>query len=238
MTGVQTCALPIYAIVLAGGSSVPRDLPVKGRELKGIHFAMEFLTQNNKRIADILFDEEPLLAKDKNVIVIGGGDTGSDCVGTAIRQRAKSVSQFEILPKPPVKRTDDMPWPTYPNILKTTSSHEEGCNRLWSVSTKEFLSDDKGNVRALLLVDVEWQKSKDHKLTGFREIPGTEREVPCELVLLAMGFLHPKQEGMLENIGVEFDSRGNVYAENYQTSVKNVFTAGDMHRGQIGRAHV
>lgn len=220
------------AIVLAGGSSVPRDLPVKGRDLKGIHFAMEFLTQNNKRIADILFDEEPLLAKGKNVIVIGGGDTGSDCVGTAIRQRAKSVSQFEILPKPPIERTDTMPWPTYPNVLKTTSSHEEGCNRFWSVSTREFLGDNQGNVRALILVDVEWQKSKDNKLTGFKEIPGTEREVPCELVLLAMGFLHPKHEGMLENIDVEFDPRGNVYAENYQTSVKNVFTAGDMHRGQ------
>ena len=220
------------AIVLAGGSSVSRDLPVSGRDLKGIHFAMEFLTQNNKRIADILFDEEPLLAKDKNVIVIGGGDTGSDCVGTAIRQRAKSVSQFEILPKPPIGRTDAMPWPTYPNILKNTSSHEEGCDRFWSVSTKEFLGDNEGNVRALILVDVEWQKSKDNKLIGFKEIPGTEREVPCELVLLAMGFLHPKHEGMLENIGVEFDSRGNVYAENYRTSVKNVFTAGDMHRGQ------
>ncbi len=220
------------AIVLAGGSTVPRDLPVKGRELKGVHFAMEFLTQTNKRIADIAYEEESILARGKNVVVIGGGDTGADCVGTAIRQKAKSVSQFEILPKPPRERTKSMPWPTYPSILRTTSAHEEGCERFWSISTKEFIGDEKGNVRALKVVDVEWEEPKDGQRPGFKEVEGSERIVPCELVLLAMGFLHPQHEGMLEKFGVELDSRGNVLADNYQTSVKKVFTAGDMRRGQ------
>ncbi|NOZ03067.1 MAG: glutamate synthase subunit beta [FCB group bacterium] len=220
------------AIVLAGGSTIPRDLPVKGRDLKGVHFAMEFLTQTNKRIADIAYEEESILARGKNVVVIGGGDTGADCVGTAIRQRAKSVIQFEILPKPPLERTKAMPWPTYPTILRTASAHEEGCERFWSVSTKEFIGDEKGNLRALKVVDVEWEEPKAGQRPGFREIEGSERIVPCELVLLAMGFLHPQHEGMLEKFGVELDSRGNVLADNYQTSVKKVFTAGDMHRGQ------
>lgn len=232
------------AIVLAGGSTIPRDLPVPGRHLKGVHYAMDFLKQNNKRVAgkDFLayrdlesnILEEELLATGKNVVVIGGGDTGSDCVGTSNRHRAASVTQFELMPIPPKERTDLMPWPTYPMLLKTTTSHEEGADRHWSIATKEFVGDDNGNLKALKVVNLEWSTPAPGEPSKFMEVPGSERELPCELALLAMGFLHPQQAGMLEELGVEFDNRGNVLATEgeYKSSVSKVFAAGDMRRGQ------
>lgn len=218
------------AILLTGGSTIPRDLPIPGRNLKGVYFAMEFLTQQNARVSDKKVNGADIWATDKHVLVIGGGDTGSDCVGTSNRHLAKSVTQIEIMPKPPTDRTESMPWPNWPMILRTSSSHEEGCDRHWSIVTKEFIGDDKGNVKALKVVDVEW-KAVNGKMQ-FIEVPGSEREVPCDLALLAMGFLHPQHEGLLKQLHVEFDERGNVRANNYQTSVEGVFTAGDMRRGQ------
>jgi glutamate synthase (NADPH) small chain len=232
------------AIVLAGGSTVPRDLAISGRELKGVYYAMQFLKQQNKRNAGIdpfanatiesnIFAEH-ILAEGRNVVVIGGGDTGSDCVGTSNRHGAKSVTQFELLPKPPEGRNDFMPWPTYPMILKTSTSHEEGADRKWAVATKEFISDLNGNLKALKIVDLEWQISEEGKPAKFVERPGSEREIPCELALLAMGFVHPQYEGLLKQLDVELDERGNVKAteKSYKTNLQKVFVAGDMRRGQ------
>jgi glutamate synthase (NADPH/NADH) small chain len=221
------------AVVLAGGSTIPRDLPVPGRELKGVYFAMEFLKQQNKRVADRKVEGEDIWATGKNVVVIGGGDTGSDCVGTSNRHKAKSVTQFELLPKPPEERADHMPWPTYPMLLKVTSSHEEGADRMWAVATKEFIGDGKGNLKALKIVDLEW-KAVDGRHTQFVEVAGSEREIPCELALLAMGFLHPQHAGLVNQLELELDERGNVRATEkaYQTNIAKVFTAGDMRRGQ------
>ncbi len=234
-----------HAIVLAGGSTIPRDLKVPGRELNGTYFAMEFLKQQNKRnagkdqfakaeIESNIFSDE-IFATNKNVVVIGGGDTGSDCVGTSNRQHAKSVTQFELLPKPPAERTLFMPWPVYPMTLKTSTSHEEGADRKWAIATKEFIGDENGNLKALKIVDLEWkivQMTADR--LNFVEVPGSEKEIPCELALLAMGFLHPQHEGMLNEIGIEKDERGNAKASDktYQTNISKIFTAGDMRRGQ------
>ena len=232
------------AVVLAGGSTVPRDLPVKGRELKGIYFAMEFLKQQNKFNAE----KDPFINADiesnvypetinafgKNVIVIGGGDTGSDCIGTSKRQGARSITQLELLPQPPKSRTEHMPWPVYPMLLKTTSSHEEGCDREWAIATKEFLHDENGNLRALKVIKLEWRLSNDGRATGFEEVKDTERELPCELVLLAMGFVNPQYNGMLEAMRISLDERKNVKADTkfYQTNQEKIFAAGDMRRGQ------
>ncbi|MBK7098138.1 MAG: glutamate synthase subunit beta [Sphingobacteriales bacterium] len=232
------------AVVLCGGSTVPRDLPIQGRELNGVHFAMDFLKQNNKRVdgkdflahkdieSNILTEE--VSATGKNVIVIGGGDTGSDCVGTSNRHGAASVTQFELMSKPPLSRTDNMPWPTYPMLLKTTTSHEEGANRQWSIATKAFIGDENGNLKALKIIDLEWSTPTPSQSARFNEIPCSEREIPCELALLAMGFLHPQHEGLLEQLGVEYDKRGNVMAteKDYKTPIKKVFAAGDIRRGQ------
>ena len=222
------------AIVLAGGSTIPRDLQVPGRELNGVHFAMDFLKQQNKRVSNLTIDENDILTTGKNVVVIGGGDTGSDCVGTSNRQGAKSVTQFELLPKPPDARAAYMPWPTYPMLLKTTTSHEEGVERIWEVATKAFIGDEKGNLKALQIVDLEWSSSADGRPASFKEKEGSIREIPCEAAFLAMGFLHPQQKGLLEELGVELDERGNVKATEaaFQTSVPKIFTAGDMRRGQ------
>lgn len=222
------------AVVLAGGSTIPRNLNIPGRELKGVHFAMEFLKQQNKRIGNSPIEVKEILATGKNVLVIGGGDTGSDCVGTANRQGAKSVTQFELMPQPPKARTAAMPWPTYPMLLKTTTSHEEGCQRFWSVNTKEFLGDNKGHVRAALVVDLEWETDANGRPVKFKEVEGSQREIPCELVTLAMGFLHPQHEGLLQQLGIALDERGNVKAAegSYQTNIQKYFTAGDMRRGQ------
>ena len=232
------------AIVLAGGSTIPRNLKIPGRELKGVQYAMEFLKQQNKRVAgkdplanakieSNIYTEE-LSAKGKNVIVIGGGDTGSDCVGTSNRHGAISVTQFELLPKPPEDRTPGMPWPTYPMTLRKSSSHEEGVTRHWAIATKEFMGDENGNLRALKVVDLEWKRAEDGRAAQFVEVAGSEREMPCELALLAMGFIHPQHNGLLQQLDVELDERGNVKAseKQFQTNIAKIFTAGDMRRGQ------
>lgn len=222
------------AVVAAGGSTIPRNLNIPGRDLKGIHFAMDFLKQQNKTVSNIGFTGERILATEKDVIVIGGGDTGSDCVGTSNRQHANSVKQFELMVQPPAQRTENMPWPTYPMLLKTTSSHEEGCERFWGINTKAFLGDEHGKLRAILVSDVSWELDALGRPVKFNEVSGSEREMPCQLILLAMGFLHPQFSGLVENAGLEIDARGNVKADerNYQTNVAKVFAAGDMRRGQ------
>jgi len=231
---ISTLLRDFNAIVLAGGSTIPRDLPIPGREAKGVHFAMDFLKQQNKRVADRKFDVEDILASGKNVIVIGGGDTGSDCIGTSNRHGAKSVTQFEIMPMPPQVRNEHMPWPNYPMLLKNTSSHEEGAKRAWSVNTKNFIADENGKLTALKVVDVEWEIDANGRPLSFKEVAGTERDLPCELVLLAMGFLHPQKEGLIEKLGIELDNRGNVKASEhtYQTNIAKIFAAGDVRRGQ------
>lgn len=228
------------AVVLSGGATESRDVPIPGRELKGIHFAMDFLSQNNARVSSLKHenhkggDIEEIFATDKHVIVIGGGDTGSDCVGTSNRHKAKSVSQLEITMKPSEMRAPNNPWPEYPFTLKTSSSHEEGCEREWSVLTKEFVNDGNGNVKALKVVEIEWEVALPGQRPGFKEIPGTEKDLPCDLALLAVGFTGPESKGLLEQFGVELDPRSNVKAslKDYKTSVEKVFAAGDMRRGQ------
>jgi len=225
------------AVVLSGGSEQPRDLPVPGRELKGIHYAMEFLTKNSKVVQGVKGAEENLIsAEGKHVIVIGGGDTGSDCIGTSNRHGAKSVTQIEILDKPPVKEDKLLTWPDWPNKLRTSSSQEEGCERMWNVATKEFIGDDKGHVKAIRCVLVKWDKDAQGRWQ-MSEVEGSEFERPADLVTLAMGFVHPVHEGMLAELAVDKDPRGNVQgategAKAYYTSVDKVFAAGDMRRGQ------
>ena len=223
-----------HAIILAGGSTIPRDLGIPGRDLKGVHFAMDFLKQQNKRVSLKDVKEENIFAMDKNVVVIGGGDTGSDCVGTSNRQKAASVTQFELMPKPPGSRTPHMPWPTYPMVLKTTSSHEEGAKRHWAIATKEFIGDENGNLKALKIVDLEWKFTEENKPAKFVEVAGSETEIPCELALLAMGFLHPQHEGLLSQLDVELDERGNIKSseKEFRTNISKIFAAGDMRRGQ------
>ena len=223
-----------HAIVLAGGSTIPRNLNIPGRELNGVYFAMEFLKQQNQRVSNKTVEGDDILATNKNVVVIGGGDTGSDCVGTSNRHGAKSVTQFELMPKPPESRTPFMPWPTYPMTLKTSSSHEEGADRYWAIATKAFIGNEQGQLKALQIVDLEWKISEDGRPAKFEEKAGTEREIPCELAFLAMGFLHPQHEGLVAELGVELDERGNVKATEkmFQTNIQKIFTAGDMRRGQ------
>ncbi|MCX8048717.1 MAG: glutamate synthase subunit beta [Methylohalobius sp.] len=221
------------AVVLAGGSEQPRNLEVPGRELKGIHYAMEFLSQQNRRIAgDEIPPEEAIIATGKRVVVIGGGDTGSDCIGTSVRQGAISIVQLEILPQPPEKENKLLTWPYWPNKLRTSSSHEEGCERLFSVSTKAF-EGQNGHVSKVHCAQVEWYQDSDGRFK-MREIAGSEFTLEADLVLLAMGFVHPVHQGMLEQLKVELDPRGNVKADphHYRTSIDKVFAAGDMRRGQ------
>jgi glutamate synthase (NADPH/NADH) small chain len=218
------------AVVLAGGATAWRDLPMPGRELEGVHQAMEYLPEAN-RVQEGDQDEPAITAAGKHVVVIGGGDTGADCIGTALRQGAASVTQLEIMPRPPQARPDSQPWPTYPMLFKLESAHEEladrGGDRVYAISTQEFVGDEDGRVRALRLVEVEGPQS------GFTPIPGTEREIPAELVTLAMGFLGPQKTGLIEQLGVDLDPRGNVRRDKtYKTSVDGVFVAGDMGRGQ------
>ncbi len=221
------------AIALTGGSEHPRDLPVPGRELDGVHFAMQFLTQQNRRVAgETVPGEAAITAKDKHVVVIGGGDTGSDCIGTSIRQGALSVTQLEIMPRPPEKENKDLTWPYWPLKMRTSSSQEEGCDRDWAVATTR-LTGDGGRVTALHGVRLEWV---DDGKGGrkMQEVAGSDFELKADLVLLAMGFVHPVREGMIEELGVDLDPRGNVQADTdrYQSSVDKVFSAGDMRRGQ------
>ncbi|MFN4316100.1 MAG: glutamate synthase subunit beta [Chitinophagaceae bacterium] len=232
------------AIVIATGSTVPRNLNIEGRDANGVHYAMNFLKQQNKRVdgrdplaygeveSNIL--SENISATGKHVVVIGGGDTGSDCVGTSNRQGARSVTQFELLPQPPEQRTRAMPWPSYPMLLKTTTSHEEGCERQWAIGTKAFLKDENGQLKAIRIVDLEWKAGADGRPASFVEKAGSEREIPCELALLAMGFVHPQFEGLLEQLEIERDDRGNIRAseKQYQTSLPKIFAAGDARRGQ------
>jgi glutamate synthase (NADPH) small chain len=214
------------AVVLAVGSTVARDLPIPGRELDGIHQAMEFLPQANRvALGDEVADQ--ITATGKHVVIIGGGDTGADCLGTSHRQGAKSVTQLEIMPQPGEERPPNQPWPTYPMTYRVSSAHEEGGERVYSVSTKEFLGDQEGNVRALRLVEVEMREGR------FEEVEGTEREIMADLVLFAMGFTGPRQEGLVDQLGVDLDARGNVARDDaYMSSVDGVFVAGDAGRGQ------
>ena len=222
------------AVILAGGSTIPRDLTIPGRELKGIYFAMDFLKQQNKRVSNTSFKYDDILATGMDVIVIGGGDTGSDCVGTSNRQGANSIKQFEVMIQPPQQRTPHMPWPTYPMILKTTSSHEEGVDRFWGINTEQFLGDENGNLKAIRVTDVTWELDLMNRPIKFNKIEGSEREIPCQRIFLAMGFLYPQFEGALENLGIKLDTRKNVQATElaYRTNVSKIFTAGDMRRGQ------
>lgn len=219
------------AILLCGGASAPRDLNIPGRDLKGVHFAMEFLPQQNKRVAGDKISSGEILATGKNVVVIGGGDTGSDCVGTSNRQGAKSVTQIELLAKPPAQRNVDNPWPLWPMVLTTSSSHEEGVERKWAILTKEFIGDAEGNLKGLRVVEIKWGKTAEGRM-GFEEIEGTERVLPCELALLAVGFVGAEKGGMLDELQVELDARGNIKSENYMTTREGVFAAGDIRRGQ------
>jgi glutamate synthase (NADPH/NADH) small chain len=214
------------ATVLAGGATAARDLPIPGRELRGIHQAMEYLPIGNRvQEGDLL--EPTITAAGKRVVIIGGGDTGADCLGTTHRQGAVSVHQFEILPRPPESRAPTNPWPTWSNVFRVSSAHEEGGERVYSVNTERFLGDDNGNVRALVAHEVKLVDGR------FERIEGTDFEVPCELVLLALGFVGPEREGLIENLGVELDQRGNVARDGtFMTSVPGVFACGDMGRGQ------
>lgn len=213
------------ALLLCGGAESPRDLNVPGRELKGIHFAMEFLPQQNKRNAGDLLAGQ-ILATGKNVVIIGGGDTGADCLGTCHRQKARSVHQFEIMPMPPLERAPSTPWPLWPLQLRTESSHEEGGLREWSIATTRFTGDDQGNVKQLHAIRVGPPPK-------FEPLPGTDFTIDAELVLLALGFLGPVQKGMVEQLGVNLDARSNIATDaDYMSSVPGVFAAGDMRRGQ------
>ncbi len=221
------------AICLAGGCRIPRDLQIEGRDLKGIYFAMDYLAQSNRRVAGEHIPKGELIdAKAKSVVVIGGGDTGADCVGTAHRQGASCVVQVELLAKPDECRSKDYPWPKYPLLLKTTTSHQEGGERQWSVLTKRFLGGG-GLVKKLSCVKVEFEQGKAQACPAMREIKGSDFEIEADMVILALGFLHPEHSGLLSQISVELDERGNVKTkEDYMTSVEKVFSAGDMRRGQ------
>ena len=218
------------AVCLACGAMQPRDLKsTPGRELKGVYFAMEYLKQQNKVVkGEAISESLRILAKDKKVLVIGGGDTGSDCVGTAIRQRALSVTQIEILSKPAETRAEDNPWPFWPNTLRTSSSHLEGCERRWSLNTRRFIGEN-GVLKAVEVVQVEWTKNNGQM--SMREIPGTEEIIEADLVLLSLGFVSPVHEGLLDRLKIEYDARGNVKATDFATSVEKIFVAGDATRG-------
>jgi glutamate synthase (NADPH/NADH) small chain len=225
------------AVVLTGGSEEPRDLPIDGRQLQGVEFAMDFLRANSKVVQGVAGAKDHLIsAEGKHVVVIGGGDTGSDCIGTSNRHGAASVTQIEILDKPPVKEDKAMTWPDWPNKLRTSSSQEEGCERIWNVVTKSFVDDGNGNVKALKCALVRWDKDADGRWQ-MSEVEGSEFELKADLVTLAMGFVHPVHKGMIEELGLELDGRGNVNGSTegedaYKTSIDGVFSAGDMRRGQ------
>ncbi|NVH52198.1 glutamate synthase subunit beta [Photobacterium damselae subsp. damselae] len=219
-------------VLLTGGSTVPRNLPIPGRELTGVHFAMEFLAQNNRRANNMDLKATEIHAKDKHVVVIGGGDTGSDCVGTSNRHGASSITQLEILPVPPKTRPSNQPWPSYPMIMKTSTSHEEGCDQFWNILTKAFIGDDNGNVKALRIADITWDEAKEGERPSFTEVPGSERIIPCDLAFLAMGFLHPEPTGVLAQLDIALDDRGNVATTGYATNQAGIFAAGDMRTGQ------
>ncbi len=219
------------AVVLAIGAMKPRDLEVEGRQLKGVHYAMDFLSQQNRIVAGTkVADKDRILATDKNILVIGGGDTGSDCVGTSVRHGAKVVRQIEILPKPPEKRVENNPWPYWANTLRTSSSHMEGCEREWLLNTKRLIDDGKGNVKGAEVVEVEWKKvNGQFKMV---EKPETTKVIDADLVLLSMGFVHCVHEGLAKELGLKFDNRGNIVIdEKMKTNKAKVFAAGDAVSG-------
>ncbi len=222
------------AVCLAGGSTVPRDLPIDGRELNGIHYAMDYLTQQNRRLKGQEFSpEDTITAEGKNVVIIGGGDTGADCLGTSHRQRAEDIVQIVIMPRPPERRVATNPWPQWPAIFRTSSAHEEGGERDYNVLTKRFVDDGNGNVVRLDCVRIEWVSSENGGRPDMREVPGSEFSIGADLVLLAMGFVHPQHDGLLDDLKIEYDSRGNVKTDvMLQSNVKKVFACGDMQRGQ------
>ena len=222
------------AVSVCIGSEVPRDLEVKGRNLKGIHFAMDFLSQQNDMVSGKTISKDILIsAKGKKVLVIGGGDTGSDCVGTSNRQGAASVHQLELLPQPPVNENKQLTWPNWPMKLRTSTSHQEGCERQWSILTKSFEGNENGEVTKLICVEVEWKKSEDGSMKMI-EVEDSEFEIEADLVLLAMGFVHPIHEGLVNNLSLKLDQKGNVQADeiSFKTSSDKVFVAGDCRRGQ------
>jgi glutamate synthase (NADPH/NADH) small chain len=220
------------AVVLCCGAEAPRDLEVPGRHLAGIHFAVDYLTQQNRRCeGDAVPDDQLITAAGKRVVIIGGGDTGADCLGTVHRQGAISVHQFELLPRPPESRPNDNPWPQWPRVFRTSAAHEEGGERLFSVSTERFVDDGSGRVRALQAVEVEMLR--DQGGMRFQPVAGSQFELPVDLVLLAMGFVGPRRGSLLSELGVRVTERGNVWRdENWMTSQPGIFTAGDMQRGQ------
>ena len=218
------------SVVLCGGATIKRSLPIKGSDLDGVKQAMDFLKLQNEVVDGLNKTIEPLNAKDKNVIVIGGGDTGSDCIGTSNRQEAKSVTNFEIMSKPSENRTNENPWPYWPFKLKTTSSHEEGIHREWSILTKEFIGDENGKVKSLKTVEVEWIK-KEGERPQLKEIKGSEKLWPCDLALLALGFTGHEPD-LIDKLNLETNISNQIVTNNYQTSVSNIFSAGDMRRGQ------
>ncbi|MFC1746974.1 glutamate synthase subunit beta [Candidatus Neomarinimicrobiota bacterium] len=221
------------AVCITIGARQPRDLPLEGRDLKGIHFAMDYLTQANRRIAGELIPGEALIeVAGKNVVIIGGGDTGSDCLGTTHRQNPRSVKQIEVLPKPPDKRTSDTPWPGVPVILRESTSHHEGGERMWSINTRRF-SGNHGRLEKLSCVEVEFKPPEGNGRMTMTEIPGTEFDLEADVAILAIGFLHPMHQGLIEDMGVALDERGNIKVDStYMSSVEGVFSAGDARRGQ------
>lgn len=221
------------AILLTIGSTKARTLDIPGAGLDGIFPAVDFLTQQNRRVAGKAVEGRELLATGKSVVVLGGGDTGSDCVGTSIRQGAKQVYSLELLPRPPLERDDTMLWPSWPMILRTSTSHEEGGTREWSVLTKEFVDNGKGQVSKLRVVRLEWSAPDNAGRRTFTEIPGSEFELECDMVLLALGFLHPEHDSVVQELGLDLDARGNIRTDSrFSTSRDKVFAAGDAHRGQ------
>lgn len=223
------------AIVLALGSSVPKDIQIPNRDAKGIYFAMDFLKQNNKKVAGISYAEEEIDAKNKKVIVIGGGDTGADCIGTSNRQGAETVYQIYYKPMQPSERDQTMPWPVYPQLLQISSSHEEGCDRRWSVNSKEFIKDENGNLTGLRLVEAEWTKDPDSgKWNLYTEKPETEFVIECDIVLIALGYAHVDHKGLIEGLDIHLDPKGNLVGNNieYKTNQTNIFSCGDARKGQ------
>jgi glutamate synthase (NADPH) small chain len=220
------------AIVLCGGSTIPRDLPIDGRDAKGVHFAMEFLEMSNKYIDKGMATLPKIYVEGQDVVVIGGGDTGADCVGTSNRQGAKSVTQIELLSKPGNQRGKSDPWPKWPMILRTSTSHDEGCVREWSILTKRFLKDSDGNLAGLEIVEIEWKLDPATGRNNFTEIEGTLKVLPCSFAFIAAGFLHPQHEGIINKLSIDLDERGNVKDSHYRSNIPHIFSAGDMRRGQ------
>jgi glutamate synthase (NADPH/NADH) small chain len=211
---------------------MPRDLPIEGRELKGVHFAMDYLVQGNRRVAgETIPESQSIFAEGKHVVVIGGGDTGSDCIGTANRQKALSITQLDYHLRPTAERAPETPWPMYPKIYRDSSSHEEGCDRRFSVQTKRFVGEN-GVLKGVEIIDLEWKWDEQARKNTFAEVSGSARVIPADYVFLAIGFKHPNHNGLVRTLGLQTNQRGNLRAKNYQTGADKIFVAGDAHVGQ------